>query len=436
MKKTKSKLAGMQITPQQVATVEGNTTPTVFEPGIERELSQIYPSRHETVRNYLGGLFAKGMRPNTVYVSMHAILTLESIGKDYKRITSEDLIAWAQVIDAKYSQGTAQLYRVKVRSFLTWIHNGDNEDADLPDVVKVIKPKTLKQNYSKHVLTKEEVLRMIQAARSQRDRALIFCLYESGCRANEILGLRIQDILFNEHGGHIVVDGKTGGRRIPLIESIPELQMWLNMHPFKDDKTCPVWAVANTIKKSLSYRALYRVVETLAARACLPKDISPHSLRHASATHHAVKLNEFQMRQLYGWTPSSPMPSRYVHLSGRDLDDAVRTYSGIHATEQASAPSPTKPKACPRCHKDNSAIASFCMQCGMVLTLKAAMDVQERTVQADTFTAEVLAELMKQAPDILAKIIAERGGIDRINNITQGELICTDPETFYINLNQ
>ncbi len=400
----------------------------MFEPQLEREIAQIHNSRQEDVRRYIASLFAKGRKRWTVYSGTHAILTLESIGKDYKSITGDDLIAWAQVIDAKYSQGTAQLYRVKVRSFLAWIHNGDDEDADLPDALKVIKPKTLKQNYSKHILSKDEVLLMIQAARSQRDRALIFCLYESGCRASEILGLRMQDIVLNEHGGYIVVDGKTGGRRIPLIESVPELQMWLNMHPFKDDETCPVWAVSGIIRKSLTYRALYQIVETLAVRACLPKDISPHSLRHASATHHAAKLNEFQMRQLYGWAPSSPMPSRYVHLSGRDLDDAVRAYNGLPAEGQVAASNPTKPKECSRCHKENSALASFCMQCGMALDLKTAVEVQDRSMQADNFTAEILAELMKQAPDLLANIIAEKGGIDKINSIAKGELTSMDSE--------
>jgi membrane protease subunit (stomatin/prohibitin family) len=113
---------------------------------------------------------------------------------------------------------------------------------------------------------------------------------------------------------------------------------------------------------------------------------------------------------------------RYVHLSGRDLDDAVRAYSGIPATAQASAPSPTKLKACPRCHKDNSALASFCMNCGMVLTLEEAMNLQERNKLADNFTSDVLAELMKRVPDVLAKIIAEKGGIDKINSIATGEL--------------
>ncbi len=173
-----------------------------------------------------------------------------------------------------------------------------------------------------------------------------------------------------------------------------------------------------------SYGALYQIVETLAKRAGLSDDISPHSLRHASATHHATKLNEFQMRQFYGWTGNSPMPARYVHLSGRDLDDAIREYNGLPATTHAAAPSPTKPKECPRCKHNNSALSSFCMHCGMVLDLKAAIEVQERSTQADSFTAEVLAELMKQVPDVLAKIIAEKGGIDRINNIATGKLTC------------
>ncbi|MCJ7649862.1 MAG: hypothetical protein MUP85_14720 [Candidatus Lokiarchaeota archaeon] len=44
--------------------------------------------------------------------------------------------------------------------------------------------------------------------------------------------------------------------------------------------------------------------------------------------------------------------------------------------------------------------------------------VQERTVQADNFTTEVLTELMKQVPDVLSRIIAEKGGIERINKIS------------------
>ncbi|GFO96280.1 hypothetical protein ig2599ANME_0469 [groundwater metagenome] len=41
---------------------------------------------------------------------------------------------------------------------------------------------------------------------------------------------------------------------------------------------------------------------------------------------------------------------------------------------------------------------------------------------------------MKQVPDALENIIAEKGGIDRINNIAKGELTCADSESIYINM--
>jgi hypothetical protein len=107
-----------------------------------------------------------------------------------------------------------------------------------------------------------------------------------------------------------------------------------------------------------------------------------------------------------------------VLLSGKDLDDAIRAYNGQAAIRPENIINPTQLKSCPRCHKENSAVSSFCMQCGMVLTLEAAMDVQERTVQADNFTTKVLTELMKQVPDVLSRIIAEKGGIERINKIS------------------
>jgi hypothetical protein len=64
------------------------------------------------------------------------------------------------------------------------------------------------------------------------------------------------------------------------------------------------------------------------------------------------------------------------------------------------------------------------MQCGMALDLKTALEIQERSTKADEFTADILAELMKQVPDLLAKVIAEKGGADRVKSIATGQLTC------------
>ena len=59
---------------------------------------------------------------------------------------------------------------------------------------------------------------------------------DTGCRPHEILKLKIKDISFKSVGGRqyaeITVNGKTGTRSLPLIDSIPYLKEYLNHdHP-------------------------------------------------------------------------------------------------------------------------------------------------------------------------------------------------------------
>ena len=44
------------------------------------------------------------------------------------------------------------------------------------------------------ILTQEEIRSLISAARTDRDRAFISMLYESGCRIGELLNLHIRQV--------------------------------------------------------------------------------------------------------------------------------------------------------------------------------------------------------------------------------------------------
>ena len=57
-----------------------------------------------------------------------------------------------------------------------------------------------------------------------------------GVRPHELLNLRIKDVEFREGEGNgryatIVVNGKTGQRLLPLIDSIPYVTQWISEHP-------------------------------------------------------------------------------------------------------------------------------------------------------------------------------------------------------------
>ena len=56
-----------------------------------------------------------------------------------------------------------------------------------------------------------------------------------GARPHELLKLRIKEVDFREDGGRyakVVLNGKTGERVVPLIDSIPYVTQWIsNNHP-------------------------------------------------------------------------------------------------------------------------------------------------------------------------------------------------------------
>jgi integrase len=60
--------------------------------------------------------------------------------------------------------------------------------------------------------------------------------HDTGCRPSELLMVRIKDVVF-KYAGHkqyaeISVNGKTGTRYLPLIDSIPYIKDYLlNEHP-------------------------------------------------------------------------------------------------------------------------------------------------------------------------------------------------------------
>ncbi len=59
-------------------------------------------------------------------------------------------------------------------------------------------------------------------------------------------------------------------------------------------------------------------------------------------------------------------------------------------------------------------------QCSAPLDAKNVMDIKAKNEQADEITSKVLAELIKRVPDVLAKILAETGLRDEINNVVKG----------------
>ena len=80
----------------------------------------------------------------------------------------------------------------------------------------------------------------------------------------------------------------------------------------------------------------------------------------------------------FGWTGDSKMAATYVHLSGRDIDNAVLQANGKKPKETFEEAKLTV-KVCPRCRFDNALSSIYCNRCGSALDIATAL-VQEKNM--------------------------------------------------------
>jgi len=122
----------------------------------------------------------------------------------------------------------------------------------------------------------------------QRDRALLEVLYATGCRATEVCTLRLGDLVLEER--HLRCHGKGDKQRmVPIgMRAIGAIELYLETS--RDQLLARAAGPCETLFLSRAGRPLdriqlWRIVKRYVARAGIPLEISPHSLRHSFATH-------------------------------------------------------------------------------------------------------------------------------------------------------
>lgn len=187
--------------------------------------------------------------------------------------------------------------------------------------------------YRDKLVSDEEFEALMEAARHPRVKALVSVLRESGCRKGEVLSLRIRHIEFLPTHVEIKVLGKTGERTIPLVRSLTHLRRWLDVHP-DQRKGSPLFAtMINGEVKRMGKDTPNHILKDLCDRAGV-RHIYPHMLRHTRLTELArAGLGEYQLKSFAGWSPSSNMAARYIHLTGRAHVDAILRVEGVRYFE-------------------------------------------------------------------------------------------------------
>jgi len=371
--------------------------------------SKISEKNKKIIFDFKDHLVTSGLSKPRVLKYMEIVkLSSLIINKDMDKVTKKDVMAFVSVIEQRdYSEWTKLTYRALFKRFFQWFKKYDRKEYP-PEVKWIntnIRKDRLKLPSEGDLLTEKDIQKLLSKTTNLRDRAIVSCLWESGCRVGELATLRIRDVVFDNYGCIFNVTGKTGPRKIRVINASSYLANWLSTHPNQNNRDGFVWVKLKGRKKGtvMSYSNIREMLIDLFEKAEIKKRCNPHIFRHARATFLANHLTEFQMNHYFGWVQGSDMPSTYVHLSGKDTDKALLRMSGV-AYEEEDDKSILQPQKCPRCNKMNSDDNKFCSRCGLVLDLKEAAKLEEEQKQVKTAredTDSIMNKLMSD-PETIA----------------------------------
>ncbi len=190
-------------------------------------------------------------------------------------------------------------------------------DIDMPRIGRSL-PKTL---------TEDEVDALLAAPQTEdplgfRDRAMLELLYATGLRVSELINLKQSQVNFNQ--GVLRIVGK--GDRERLIPLGEEAQRWLRdfiegprMEILLERQTDFLFPTRRGDR--MTRQAFWHIIKRYAEKAGIEKKLSPHSLRHAFATHllnHGADLRVVQL--LLGHSDLSTTQI-YTHVARERLKD-------------------------------------------------------------------------------------------------------------------
>jgi integrase/recombinase XerD len=136
--------------------------------------------------------------------------------------------------------------------------------------------------------------------RGLRDKALIEVLYATGLRVSELVALRASDLNLDE--GYLTCMGKGDKERmVPLGHEAAD---WVRRY-VREGRPALAGARASTPRLfvnarggSLSRVGFWKVLKAYGRKAGIPRDISPHVLRHSFATHLLERGADLRMIQV------------------------------------------------------------------------------------------------------------------------------------------
>ena len=344
--------------------------------------------------------------------------------KSFKEGTREDILSFLDSFRKPEASdplhkwiGTYNIYRMHLMRFFRWLYYPNiypSKDRPKPPPIEnipLIKRKEKSIYKPTDLWTGEEDSLFLRYCPNPRDRCYHAIADDSACRPHELLKLRIKDVVFKitpdktRQYAEVQVNGKTGNRSIPLINSIPYIKDWIDQHPQSGNpNSILLCGFGKSVGRKLNETSLWGVYRRYRNEffpkllqnpnvppedkekitELLKKPWNPYIRRHSSLTEKSAILKEHHLRQYAGWSIRSHMPEKYLHYFGNESSEGILIAYGINTKDNHQLSNILRPKQCPNCNEPNKPDSKFCAKCRMVLTYDAYSETLENQKEKES----------------------------------------------------
>jgi integrase len=332
---------------------------------------------------------------------------------DVMTATEEDIGAYLDTLKkSEYDDplhkwiGTYNAYILVLKRFFKWFTKNPHSLAG----IKRLKRKETSTYSPSDLWTQQDDLLFLKYCPSKRDKCYHVISRDTSCRPSEILRIKVKDIVFKMVGNdrqyaEVLVNGKTGSRQIPLIDSLPYLKDYLNEHVADPNTYLFRSAKTFTNLKSHTLGDIYARYKNwyfpkllkdpdissedkAAIQELLKKPWNPYIRRHTALTEKSKILKEHILRSHAGWSKKSNMPDKYLHYFGNESSESILEAYGLKITTP-EVNNKLSPVICPNCSEANTKQSRFCIKCRMILSYDSYLETLEKADKVNEFDVRV-----------------------------------------------
>ena len=180
------------------------------------------------------------------------------------------------------------------------------------------------------VLSQEEVAALLAAARTLRDRAIMMTLYGCGLRLAEARHLLVSHI----DSGRMVVRVVQGKGQKDRYVRLPDTLLQTLRAYWRQYRPKSLLFPGADPEHPLAGATIQDLVRSSAKRAGIAKQVTPHALRHAYATHHLEQGTNLREIQLLLGHRSLNSTMIYTHVAQSTVAAASSPLDGLAGKEK------------------------------------------------------------------------------------------------------